>query len=111
MLTFSSRHPHRRDALRIGGLGFAGVTLADLYCQEAKANTPTRPKSVIYVVLSGGISHIDTWDMKPDAPPEFRGEFKPIATKLPGVQICEHFPRQAELMGDLALLRGVKSVE
>lgn len=111
MLSLATYLPTRRTALRVGGLGFAGLTLADVLRSETKANSPTRPKSVIYVVLSGGVSHIDTWDMKPDAPPEFRGEFRPIATKLPCVQICEHFPRQAELMGDLALLRGVKSVE
>lgn len=101
---------NRREFLRVGGLGLAGVTLAGLLRNEAKAET-SRPKSVIYVVLGGGPSHIDMWDLKPDAPAEVRGPFKPIATSLPGVQLCEHMPLQASLMDRLALLRGVRSVE
>jgi hypothetical protein len=102
---------NRRQFLRVGGLGVAGVTLAGLLRNEARAESASRQKSVIYVVLDGGPSHIDTWDMKPDAPAEFRGEFRPIATSLPGVQLCEHFPKQAEIMDRLVLLRGVRSVE
>ncbi|HEX3149289.1 MAG TPA: DUF1501 domain-containing protein [Gemmataceae bacterium] len=102
----------RRQFLRVGGLGLAGLTLADLYRIEARANVPSRrPKSIIYVVLSGGLSHIDSWDLKPDAPSEFRGDFKPMRTKVPGIDICEHFPRQAAMMDRLALVRGVRSVE
>ena len=77
----------RRDFLRVGGLGLAGLTLADLLRAEARGK-PARPKSVIYVVLGGGPSHIDSWDMKPDAPSEYRGPFQPIATSLNGVRIC-----------------------
>src|SRR6185312_5975525 len=83
---------HRRDFLRVGGFGLAGLTLADLLRAEA-ASPGSRPKSVIYVVLGGGPSHIDMWDLKPDAPAEFRGPFQPVATSIPGVQICEHMPR------------------
>jgi len=101
---------NRREFLRVGGLGLAGVTLAGLLRNEAKAET-SRPKSVIYVVLSGGPSHVDMWDMKPNAPAEIRGPFNPIATRLPGVQLCEHMPLQASIMDRLALLRGVRSVE
>jgi hypothetical protein len=102
----------RRDFLRAGGLGLSGLTLADLLRQDARAGTEApRPKSVIYVVLAGGPSHIDAWDLKPDAPEEFRGPFKPIATRLPGVQICEHMPLQAVMMNDFALVRGIRSVE
>ncbi len=102
----------RRTFLRAGGLGVAGLTLADLFRHEARADTPARrPKSVIYVVLSGGISHIDSWDLKPGAPAEFRGEFKPIKSKVPGIDVCELFPRQAAMMDRLAVLRGVRSVE
>ena len=101
----------RRDFLRVGGLGLAGITLADLLRREARGTQPGRPKSVIYIVLGGGPSHIDMWDLKPDAPEEYRGPFRPIATRLPGVQICEHMPRQAGMMDRLALLRGIRSVE
>ncbi len=110
----------RRELLRVGALGLSGLTLADLLRHEATAadsEHPTtatkakRPKSVIYVVLNGGPSHIDMWDLKPQAPAEYRGPFSPIATKLPGVQICEHMPRQAALMDRAALVRGIRSVE
>jgi hypothetical protein len=100
----------RRNFLRVGGLGLAGLTLADLLRAESRTK-PARPKSVIYVVLGGGPSHIDSWDMKPDAPDEYRGPFKPIATKLTGVRICELMPMQARIMDQLALLRGIRSVE
>lgn len=102
----------RREFLRVGALGIGGLTLAELLRAEAiGAATGPRPKSVIYVVLNGGPSHIDTWDPKPDAPLEYRGEFNTIATKLPGVRFCELMPRQAEMLDRLALLRGVRSVE
>jgi uncharacterized protein (DUF1501 family) len=102
----------RREFLRVGGLGLAGLSLADVLRHDAlAAPTMKRPKSVIYIVLNGGMSHIDTWDPKPDAPTEYRGEFNTIATKLPGVRLCELFPRQAEMLDRVALLRGVRSVE
>jgi hypothetical protein len=101
----------RRDFLRAGALGLGGLTLTDLVRQEAAAAAPTRPKSVIYVVLGGGPSHIDMYDLKPQAPAEYRGPFRPIATRLPGVQICELMPLQAQIMDQLALLRGIASVE
>src|SRR5437763_2677580 len=107
MLTFLQR----RAFLRIGGLGLSGLTLADLLRNEARGATVARPKSIIYIVLSGGPSHIDMYDLKPDAPDEYRGPFKPIATKLPGVRICELMPLQAQMMDQFALLRGVRSVE
>jgi hypothetical protein len=105
------RGMHRREFLRIGGLGVAGLTLADLLRHEAHAGAASRPKSVIYIVLNGGPSHIDMYDLKPDAPDEYRGPFHPIATRLTGVRICELMPRQAAIMDQLALLRGVRSVE
>jgi hypothetical protein len=101
----------RRDFLRLGALGFGGLTLADLLRQDAKGGEPARAKSIIYVVLGGGPSHIDMYDLKPDAPAEYRGPFSPIATRLPGVRICELMPLQAQMMDRLALLRGVRSVE
>ncbi|HJZ56191.1 MAG TPA: DUF1501 domain-containing protein, partial [Gemmataceae bacterium] len=101
----------RRDFLRVGALGLCGPTLADLLRVEAREQAPARPKSVIYIVLGGGPSHIDAWDLKPDAPAEFRGPFNPIPTKLTGVRICELMPLQAAIMDRLALLRGIRSVE
>jgi hypothetical protein len=64
---------------------------------------------VIMIWLRGGPSHIDSYDMKPEAPSEIRGEFAPISTNVAGIQICEHMPKQAGIMDKLALLRGIKS--
>ncbi|MBX3400360.1 MAG: DUF1501 domain-containing protein [Gemmataceae bacterium] len=83
--------------------GFAGLS-------TARASTPSRhrdPKAVILFWLSGGPSQIDTWDPKPDAPAEIRGPYKPIATSVPGIQFCEHLPRQAKLAHKLSVLRAV----
>src|SRR5437867_1131138 len=85
----------RREFLRLGALGLGGLTLADLLRHDAHAGEGQRPKSVIYVVLGGGPSHIDMYDLKPDAPDEYRGPFRPIATRLTGVRICELMPLQA----------------
>ncbi len=108
------RKPHacgRREFLRAGALGLGGLTLADVLRNEATAKTATRPKSLIYIVLSGGPSHIDMYDLKPEAPAEYRGPFTPIATSLPGEYICEHMPLQAQLLDRCALVRGIRSVE
>lgn len=101
----------RREFLRVGALGLGGLSLAGLLRAEAAGPAVRRPKSVIYIVLGGGPSHIDTWDPKPDAPVEYRGEFTTIPTKLAGVRLCALMPRQAEMLDRLALLRGVRSVE
>jgi len=103
----------RREFVRVGGLGVAGLSLPGLLQAESLGASLTgrRAKSVIYIVLGGGPSHIDTWDPKPNAPVEYRGEFSTIPTRLPGVRFCELMPRQAEMMDQLALLRGVRSVE
>lgn len=102
----------RREFLRVGGLGVAGLSLADvLRADEAARGSGRRQKSLVYVVLNGGPSHVDLYDLKPEAPLEYRGPFNPIATKLSGVQICEHMPLRAEMMDRLALVRGVRSVE
>jgi hypothetical protein len=101
----------RREFLRIGALGLGGVTLAELLRREGRSDTTARRKSVIYIVLGGGPSHIDMYDLKPHAPAEYRGPFQPIATRLPGIQICELMPRQADIMDQLVLLRGIRSIE
>src|SRR5438552_9098021 len=86
----------RRSFLKIGAFG-AGLTLTELLRARSLAGTagPKRARSAIMIYLPGGPSHIDTYDMKPNAPKEFRGEFKPIATNVAGVQICEYLPLQA----------------
>jgi uncharacterized protein (DUF1501 family) len=109
MLTLSSLS--RRQFLRIGAFG-AAFTLADQL--RAKAAGPaakkvSRPKSAVMIFLPGGPSHLDTYDLKPDAPSEFRGEFKPIKTNVSGIDICEHFPLQAKIFDKLAVLRSVVS--
>jgi hypothetical protein len=100
----------RRDVLRVGALAFAGLTLPDLLRLRAAA-PPSRPrgKSVILIWMRGGPSHIDSYDMKPDAPAEIRGEFKPIRTNVPGVQVCEYLPLHAKIMDKLAIVRGIRS--
>ncbi len=109
--TFADRNFSRREFVRIGALGVGGLTLPDLLRLEASATEARRPKSIIYVVLDGGPSHLDLWDLKPQAPAEYRGPFSPISTKLSGVQICEHMPKQAAMMDRATLIRGIRSVE
>jgi hypothetical protein len=118
MLTFLGRRRRfcdgisRRDFLRVGALGVGGLTLADLLRLEAQAATrPTPGKSVIMVFLHGGPSHLDMYDMKPQAPVEFRGEFRPIRSNVSGMEVCELMPRQAQIMDKLAILRGLHFVE
>jgi uncharacterized protein DUF1501 len=102
----------RREAIRVGALAFGGLTLADvLRLQAASPAKVERGKSVIMIWLRGGASHIDSYDMKPDAPAEIRGEFKPIATNVPGIRICEHLPKSAKMMDRFTILRGIKSVD
>ncbi len=102
----------RRNFLQIGAFG-AGLTLADVLRARAAAGTasPSTPKAAIMVYLPGGPSHMDMWDLKPAAPKEYRGEFNPIQTNVPGVQICEHFPRQAKMFDKLAVLRSIVSID
>lgn len=102
----------RREMLRVGGLAFGGLTLADVLRQRAVAGPSAgRGKSVIMIWLRGGASHIDSYDVKPDAPAEIRGEFQPIATNLPGVQLCQHLPKHAQMLDKLAIVRGIKSID
>jgi len=96
----------RRGFLKIGGLGVGGLTLPDMLRARA-AGQSTRPKSVIMICLFGGPPHTDTYDMKPDAAAEYRGELKPIRTNVPGVDICELFPLQAKMWDKLAVIRSV----
>lgn len=119
MLTlWGSRRPYcdgitRRGFLRIGAFG-AGLTLADVLRLRASGPVSAgsaRARTAIMVYLGGGPSHLDTYDPKPAAPPEIRGEFKPISTNVPGVQVCEHFPLQAKMWDKLAVIRSVVAVD
>jgi hypothetical protein len=83
----------RRQFLRIGGMAAGGLSLAQLLSLQARAGTGRSNKSIINIYLPGGPSHIDTFDLKPEAASEYRGEFRPIKTNIPGIDICEHFPR------------------
>jgi Protein of unknown function (DUF1501) len=97
----------RRDFLRIGVMGIGGLTLADLLRLEAQAGTAATGRSVINIYLSGGPTHMDTFDLKPNAPREFRGELTPIATKVSGIDICELFPRLASCTDQCVIVRSV----
>jgi len=96
----------RRSFLALGTLGIGGLTLADLYRAEA-AGSGSSHKAVINIHLSGGPSHQDMWDLKPDAPTEYRGEFNPIRTNVPGMDICEHFPQLAKMADKFAVIRSL----
>jgi hypothetical protein len=104
----------RRNFLQIGAFG-AGLSLADMLRLRSAAaarsgSTPSR-KSAIMIYLPGGPSHMDMYDLKPDAPAEFRGEFRPIATNVSGCRICEHMPMQARMWDKLAAIRSIVSVD
>ena len=101
----------RRHFLSVGTLALGGLSLADLLRLEARAaGDDTAPqKSVIFVYLPGGPSHIDLYDMKPDAPVEIRGEFRPIKTTVPGMEISELMPLQARIAGRFSIVRGFQT--
>jgi hypothetical protein len=97
----------RRDFLRFGMLGLGGLSLP----QFLKAQTKPTDKSLIFVWLGGGAPQMDMYDMKPDAPSEIRGEFKPISTNVPGLQMCELMPYTAKQADKLCIIRSVTSVD
>ena len=97
----------RRNFLKIGAMGLGGLALPDLLRLEAKEGGKTTSKAIINIHLSGGPSHQDMWDLKPEAPSEIRGEFRPIPTNVPGMQICELFPRLAKMADKCAVIRGM----
>src|SRR6266446_9115124 len=97
----------RRDFLRIGGLALGGLSLPQVLEAEAKAGVSTPHKAIIMVFLPGGPPHQDMVDLKPEAPKEIRGEFRPIATNVNGIQICEHLPRLAGMMDKFTIIRSI----
>src|SRR6266480_2369820 len=97
----------RRNFLKIGSLALGGLTLPQLLRAEAQSGIRKSHKAVIMIFLPGGPSHQDMFDLKQEAPSEIRGEFKPINTKVPGIQICEHMPRLAGIMDKLTVIRSI----
>src|SRR5438445_10574 len=97
----------RRNFLKIGALGLGGLNLPQLLQAESLSGICRSHKAVIMIFLPGGPSHQDIFDLKMDAPSEIRGEFKPIRTKVPGIQICEHLPRIAARLDKMALIRSI----
>jgi hypothetical protein len=97
----------RRDFLKVGALTVGGLTLPELLRAEAEAGLRGSQKAVIMIYMCGAPSHQDMYDLKMDAPAEIRGEFRPIDTNVPGVEICEHLPRLAAIMDKLVPLRSV----
>jgi hypothetical protein len=101
----------RRELLRIGGLSALGLTVADLPALRSHAGQTTiakpRANACVFLFLFGGPSHIDLWDMKPDAPAEIRGEFRPIDTAVPGIRLCEHLPLLAQRTNLFCLVRSM----
>src|SRR3954447_10695655 len=101
----------RRDFLRIGGLALGGLSLPQILRAAADAGVRSSHRAVIMVFLSGGPPHQDMVDLKPDAPAEIRGEFNPIRTNVPGIDICEHLPRLAARMDRFAVIRSLVGSE
>ncbi len=97
----------RRNFLKVGGMAAGGLSLGQLLNLEAKQGIGSSNKAVINIFLPGGPSHLDTFDLKPDSPKEVRGEFNPISTNVPGMQICEHFPRLAKLADKFSIIRSI----
>lgn len=99
----------RRDFLRVGTLGVGGLTLVELLRARACGSSgETSRKSIIMVYLNGGPSHMDMYDLKPEAPVEYRGEFRPIRTNVPGMDVCEHLPLHARIADKFAIIRNMR---
>ena len=97
----------RRDFLRIGGLAMGGLTLPKLLQAEQAAGGRATGKSIINIYLPGGPTHMDTFDMKPKAAKEFRGELMPVATSVPGMEICELMPKLARMGDKFSVVRSI----
>jgi hypothetical protein len=101
----------RRNFIRVGALSLGGLALPQLLRAEASAGIRKSHKAIIMIYLPGGPPHQDMFDIKVDAPQEIRGEFKPIRTQVPGIQICEHLPKLAGMMDKLAIIRSMVGAE
>ena len=102
--------PTRRGAIQAGAIG-AGLGLAELTALQSMAAPQIAPraKQVLFIFLTGGLSHHDSFDMKPDAPEEIRGEFKPVSTAVPGILACEHLPLLGARTDRFTLVRSMKT--
>ena len=114
MLKFHSRQQHgycdgvsRRSFLQLGAMSMGGLTLAGLLRAEAQAGIGNSHKAIINIHLGGGPSHQDMFDLKPNAPVEYRGEFNPIKTNVSGLDICEHFPKLAQMADKYSVIRSL----
>ncbi|MCP4783276.1 MAG: DUF1501 domain-containing protein [Fuerstiella sp.] len=101
----------RRNFLKVGGMALGGLSLPQTLRAESLAETGSSHKAIINIYLPGGPSHIDLWDPKPNAPKEIRGEFNPIATNVPGIEICELFPRMASMMDKFIPVRSISDAD
>ena len=97
----------RRSFLNVGSLALGGLSLPQLLQADELSGNKTRHKSVIMIFLPGGPSHLDIWDLKPDAPIEIRGEFQPIQSSIPGFPICEHLPKFAQNLDRFTIIRSL----
>ena len=95
----------RRELLQVGGAGLFGLSLPKFLTAQTAGQTEARAKSVMFVYLFGGPSQLETFDMKPDAPSDVRGPFKPIAARTSGLRICEHLPLLAECSNEYCVVR------
>src|SRR4051794_30392968 len=104
----SHQFPTRRQMIQLGGIGCINLSLPQLLRAEKQPETVAKSRhadACIVIFLDGGPSHLDMWDLKPNAPAEIRGEFKPIATSVPGLQFGEHLPRMAKLAHETTIIR------
>src|SRR5262245_12820064 len=105
------QHPRfpRRTVLQAGAVGLLGLAGNHLAALQALAGParPARARAAIYIFLSGGLSQLDSFDLKPDAPDDIRGEFQPIATRTPGLRVCEHLPLLAQRSQHWGLVRSL----
>ncbi len=95
----------RRDWLRVGFLGLGGLTLGQLARLQAQGAAESRDTSVILLFVHGGPSHLETYDLKPDAPDDIRGPFLPMQTNVNGIQVCEHLPKHARTAHRFSIIR------
>src|SRR5262245_55573538 len=99
--------PTRRAFLRAGAFALGGLTLPELFAARSASGTARRDTSVILLYLHGGPSHLETYDLKPNAPEAYRSVFRPIRTAVPGMDICELLPKQAKVADRFALVRSL----